>query len=63
MTNKLVFIVEDEAPIQELIAYNLTKEHYSHEIFSNAEEMLIRLEQVQPAIILLDTMLPGIDGL
>lgn len=63
MANKLVFIVEDEAPIQELIKYNLTKEHYTTETFSNAEDMLKRLDEVEPAIILLDIMLPGIDGL
>lgn len=63
MANKLVFIVEDEAPIQELIKYNLTKEHYTTETFDNAEDMIKRLDEAEPAVILLDIMLPGIDGL
>ncbi len=63
MHNKLIFIVEDEIDIQELIKYNLTKDRYLVETFGTAEEMIQRLNQKTPDAILLDIMLPGIDGI
>ncbi len=63
MQNKLIFVVEDESDIQELIRYNLTKDRYMVECFDNAETMLQRLNHKTPDAILLDIMLPGIDGI
>jgi len=63
MLNKTIFVVEDEADIQELIRYNLTKDRYSVECFDNAESMLHRLNTKVPDAVLLDIMLPGIDGI
>ncbi len=63
MLNKTIFVVEDESDIQELIRYNLTKDRYTVECFDNAEAMLKRLSQKVPDAVLLDIMLPGIDGL
>lgn len=63
MQNKLVFVVEDESDIQELIRYNLTKDRYQVECFDNAEAMLQRLNNKTPDAVLLDIMLPGIDGI
>ena len=59
---KKIFIVEDESDIRELIQYNLVKDNYAVETFSNAEAMLTRIRTVTPDAILLDIMLPGIDG-
>ncbi len=63
MQSKLIYIVEDELDIQELIRYNLTKDRYRTESFNNAEAMLQRVADVQPDGIILDIMLPGMDGL
>ncbi len=63
MLNKTIFVVEDESDIQELIRYNLMKDRYLVECFENAESMIQRLNTKVPDAILLDIMLPGIDGL
>ncbi|MGM0444370.1 MAG: response regulator, partial [Fibrobacterota bacterium] len=62
MNKKLIYVVEDESPIQELIKYNVTKENYLCEVFETAEAMLSKVEKTPPSIILLDIMLPGMDG-
>ena len=59
---KLIFIVDDEQAISKLISYWVKdKWKYDVEIFDNGESMLRRL-QAKPDLILLDIMLPGLDG-
>jgi two-component system response regulator AtoC len=59
---KLIFIVDDEQAISKLIAYWVKdKWKYDVEVFDNGEAMLRRL-QARPDLILLDIMLPGLDG-
>jgi two-component system response regulator AtoC len=59
---KLIFIVDDEQAISKLIAYWVKdKWKYDIEVFDNGEAMLRRL-QARPDLILLDIMLPGLDG-
>jgi len=61
--NKLVYIVDDEQAISKLLAYWLKdKWGYDIEVFANGEEVLKRLYQ-KPDLILLDIMLPGMDGM
>jgi DNA-binding NtrC family response regulator len=61
--NKLVFIVDDEQAISKLLTYWVKdKWKYDVEIFSNGEDVLRRLN-VKPDLILLDIMLPGINGI
>ncbi|MGA7723039.1 MAG: sigma-54 dependent transcriptional regulator [Ignavibacteriaceae bacterium] len=61
--NKLVFIVDDEQAISKLLSYWVKdKWKYDVEIFSNGEDVLRRLN-VRPDLILLDIMLPGINGI
>ena len=60
---KTIFVVEDEITIQELIRYNLEKEHYAVQCFDSAEAMLSTLATQTPHAFLLDIMLPGISGL
>jgi two-component system response regulator AtoC len=59
---KLIFIVDDEQAISKLISYWVKdKWKYDVEVFDNGENMLRRL-QAGPDLILLDIMLPGLDG-
>lgn len=60
---KCIFVVDDEAHIRELITYNLEENGYIAAAFETGEEMLAALEKRQPALILLDIMLPGLSGL
>ena len=63
MTGKLITLIEDEPDIQEIIAYNLKREGYQVGAALNGEDGLTLIEQKKPDLILLDLMLPGIDGL
>ena len=59
---KLIFIVDDEQSISKLISYWVKdKWKYDVEVFDDGENMLRRL-QARPDLILLDIMLPGLDG-
>ena len=61
--NKLVFIVDDEQSISKLLSYWVKdKWKYEVEIFSNGEDALKKLN-MRPDIILLDIMLPGLNGI
>jgi len=61
--NNLVFIVDDEQAISKLLSYWIKdKWKYDVEIFSNGEDVLKKLH-LKPDIVLLDIMLPGLDGL
>jgi len=56
-------IVEDEEEIQELIIYNLSKEGFRTSAVTSGEEALKRARAERLDLILLDLMLPGMDGL
>lgn len=58
-----ILIVEDEAPLAETIAYNLSEEGYKVCIAADGVAALRLFEQETPDLVLLDIMLPGIDGL
>lgn len=60
---KLIFIVDDELAISKLLSYWVKdKWKYDIEVFNNGEDMLRRLH-VKPDLVLLDIMLPGLNGL
>lgn len=63
MPKELIYIVEDEEDIQELISYNLSKEGFLVKGFTKGEDMLDLLRRSQADCIVLDLMLPGMDGL
>ncbi len=63
MSKKLITLIEDEPDIQEIIAYNLKREGYQVHAALNGEEGLVLIAQKKPDLILLDLMLPGIDGI
>lgn len=58
-----ILVVEDEAPIQELLQFNLERKKYRVKVVDSGEEALSMASQFQPDLILLDIMLPGADGL
>src|SRR5271157_5292384 len=60
---KFVLIVEDEEDIRELVSYHLLKEGYQVAGVPSGEEALSVAEMQTPDLILLDVMLPGMDGL
>jgi len=61
MADKII-VVEDEIALQETLAYNLKKQGY--EVFATADgsEALDLAREIEPDLIVLDIMLPGIDG-
>lgn len=60
---KKVLVVDDEKPISDIIKYNMEKEGYEVYTAFDGQEALEEVEQVKPDIILLDLMLPVMDGL
>lgn len=62
MNKKKILIVDDDANIAELISLYLTKECFQCEIAEDGETALKLHDSFQPDLMLLDIMLPGIDG-
>ncbi len=58
-----ILIVEDEEDILELLEFNLMKVGYQVEGVDSGEKALSTIKAKQPDLILLDLMLPGVDGL
>jgi len=57
-----ILVVEDEPALQETLAYNLKKEGYTVETVGDGHEALDLARKLKPDLIVLDLMLPGIDG-
>ncbi len=62
-TSYTVLVIEDEPDIRELIEFNLKKYHYNVLLASNGEKGLKDARSHEPDLILLDLMLPGIQGI
>lgn len=58
----LIFCVEDDLDIQNLELYTLKANNYDVKGFTNGEELFNELEHAIPSLILLDLMLPLMDG-
>lgn len=61
-TKQKILIVDDDDNIAELISLYLTKECYDTRAVGDGESALLEYKNYQPDLILLDLMLPGIDG-
>jgi two-component system alkaline phosphatase synthesis response regulator PhoP len=59
----LIYLVEDEASIRELVIYTLQNTGFDARGFAAAEDFWRALREKPPALVLLDIMLPGEDGL
>lgn len=62
MAGKNVLVVDDDENILELVAYNLLRAGYSVDTADNGEAAINKVRSRQPDLVLLDLMLPGIDG-
>jgi excisionase family DNA binding protein len=58
----LVLVVDDDPRLREFVRVNLEMDGYAVREAANAEEGLAALEEESPDLILLDVMMPGIDG-
>lgn len=58
-----ILVVDDEPSIVELLVYNLRRAHYDAVIARDGEEALVKARLEQPDLIILDLMLPRLDGL
>lgn len=63
MTAEKILVVEDEEDIQELIRYNLAREAFQVTCVDTGEKALKQAAKETPDLVVLDLMLPGIDGL
>lgn len=63
MSKKLIYIADDEIKIRELIEMFLIKEGYEISTFSNGEDLLEAFKLREADMLILDIMMPGIDGL
>jgi two-component system alkaline phosphatase synthesis response regulator PhoP len=62
MTAKIL-IVDDEAPIIDVLSYNLKQAHYQVVVAWDGEQALALARREQPDLIILDLMLPKLDGI
>jgi two-component system phosphate regulon response regulator PhoB len=63
MAREEILVVEDEESILELVTFNLTKEGYQVQGVTTGEKALDAARTGSPDLIVLDLMLPGVDGL
>ncbi len=63
MARKRILVVEDDEDIQELVRFNLAKEGYQITLVESGEEGLESARNDKPDLVVLDLMLPGMDGL
>ena len=63
MAKEQILVVDDEEDILELITYNLMKEGYQVTTAASGETAISKAHKEKPDLILLDLMLPGVDGL
>ena len=63
MSKPLIIVVEDEADIQDIVAYNLKREGYDVLTAGRGDQGLSLIQAKNPDLVILDIMLPGIDGL
>ncbi len=57
-----ILVIEDEQRIADAICYALKREGYITEVIYNGEEAIKKLQEFRPDAIILDVMLPGMDG-
>jgi two-component system alkaline phosphatase synthesis response regulator PhoP len=62
-TKQTILVVDDEQDILELISYNLSREGYQVYTASNGKQAISKAKEVNPDLIILDVMMPVMDGI
>ncbi|HAX61451.1 MAG TPA: hypothetical protein DCX95_02685 [Elusimicrobia bacterium] len=62
MSNKTILIVEDESAVVDLLKFLLDKDGYTTAVAYDGEDALNQVKAARPDLILLDIMLPKLDG-
>lgn len=62
-SNKRILLVDDEKDILEFLSYNLEKEGFQVATCSDGQIALDKLDEFDPHLIILDVMMPGMDGI
>lgn len=63
MQGKLILVVEDEAPIREMLRFALTRADFRVAEAGSAQEARLRMADERPDLILMDWMMPGVSGI
>jgi two-component system, OmpR family, phosphate regulon response regulator PhoB len=63
MAKERILVVEDEPDIAELLEYNLRRDGFQVEVVNDGADAVDRITDRAPDLVLLDLMLPGVDGL
>ncbi len=63
MKRERILVIEDDDDIRELIEYNLTREGYKVYSAADGEDGIRRAKKEAPDLVVLDLMLPGVDGI
>lgn len=58
-----ILIVDDETDILEFLSYNLKREGYQVFVCDNGKEAILKAKEILPQLILLDVMMPELDGI
>ncbi len=59
----IILLVDDEPDILEIVRYNLTSEGYHVEIAENGVEAIAQAKKIRPHLIIMDVMMPKMDGI
>ena len=63
MAQQTILIIEDEPALVEILTYNLENEGFRVVSAADGHEGLLRAQSTLPDLVLLDLMLPGMDGM
>ena len=63
MPDSRITLVEDDPDIAEVLRYNLVKEGFQVDVFGRGDSALAGIRSLPPDLVILDLMLPGLDGL
>jgi two-component system alkaline phosphatase synthesis response regulator PhoP len=63
MTRARILVVEDEADLREVLAYNLRREGFTVGVAADGAKALAAIRRDRPDLVLLDLMLPDVDGI
>ena len=62
MANEKIVVIDDEENILELVSYNMARNGYAVTCVTTGEDALKKVRAIRPDLVILDLMLPGMDG-